>query len=96
MELYAQIISIEEMRQMSETFVLREMLLDCSTYEQGTGRRFENILRVQAINAKVDLLNGFKEGERVKVKIYPNGRFYEKDGERKHSQNLNLFKIEKA
>lgn len=95
MEIYGCIISIGEERQMSENFAVREVILDCSTYEQGTGRRFENILKLQAINSKTKLLDWFQPGQRVKVNFYPNGRFYEKEGEQKHSQNLNLLKIEK-
>ncbi len=95
MELIGVIHTLGEEQKFSETFEMQLVYLDCSTYEQGTGRKFENILKIQFVNAKIDLLKGFQVGERVKVSFNIQGRFREVDGKTYHNQNLNAWKIEK-
>lgn len=95
MEITGKIIRKEPTERFSETFEKQDIYLDCSNYEQGTGRKFENYVKIQFINAKIDLLNHINEGERVKVNFNIKGRFSEKDGQEFFFQNLSGYRIEK-
>lgn len=96
MELYGMIKSIGVVERLTETFSKVDVMLDTSTYEQGTGRKFENYAKVQFINANIDKLADFREGERVKVSFGIYGKeTTTSEGKTYFNQNLNGYKIEK-
>ena len=76
MVIYGAIKNIGEKEQISETFSKIEVMLDTSTYEQGTGKKYENAAKVQFTNNNINKLAEFKTGDRVKVAF----RVYGKEG----------------
>ena len=96
MVIYGAIKSIGTMEQITENFSKVEVILDTSTYEQGTGKKYENAAKVQFTNENINKLAEFKTGDRVKVSFSIYGKEgVSKDGKPYFIQNLNAFKIEK-
>ena len=59
MEIQGTIIERTEVQHKTQTFSLQEFFLDCSTYNQQTGERWENVLKFQVTNDKMNLLAQF-------------------------------------
>ena len=96
MIIYGAIKSIGTVEQITESFSKVEVMLDTSTYEQGTGKKYENAAKVQFTNDNIQKLADFKPGHRVKVSFSIYGKEgISKDGKPYFIQNLNAFKIEK-
>ena len=96
MIIYGAIKSIGTVEQITESFSKVEVMLDTSTYEQGTGKKYENAAKVQFTNDSIQKLADFKPGDRVKVSFSIYGKDgVSKDGKPYFIQNLNAFKIEK-
>ena len=85
MEIQGAIIERTEVQHKTQTFSLQEFFLDCSTYNQQTGERWENVLKFQVTNDKMNLLAQFQNGQRVKVRFNIQGSFFEHEGQRKHA-----------
>ena len=94
MEIQGTIIERTEVQHKTQTFSLQEFFLDCSTYNQQTGERWENVLKFQVTNDKMNLLAQFQNGQRVRVRFNIQGSFFEHEGQRKHAQRLTVFGIE--
>ena len=94
MEIQGTIIERTEVQHKTQTFSLQEFFLDCSTYNQQTGERWENVLKFQVTNDKMNLLAQFQNGQRVKVRFNIQGSFFEHKGQHKHAQRLTVFGIE--
>lgn len=86
-----------DVKQPSANFKLQEFYLDC-TYTNEFGDRYENILKLQANNDKVNLIHDLKKGDRIEVDYNVKGRFStDSAGKKWHNQNLiikSLIKIE--
>lgn len=96
MELHGMIKTIGKIERITESFSKVEVILDISTYEQGTGKKFENYAKLQFCNANIDKLVGFQVGERVKISFGIYGKEAKTaEGKTFFNQNLNAFKIEK-
>ena len=96
MVIYGAIKNIGEKEQISETFSKVEVMLDTSTYEQGTGKKHENAAKVQFTNDNIQKLAEFKLGDRVKVSFRIYGKEgVSQDGKPYFIQNLTGTKIEK-
>lgn len=96
MELHGIIRSIGEVQQKTADFSIMEVDLDISTYQQGTGRKYENYARVQFTNERINLLAGYTTGERVKIAYRIKGQYYTNvNGDTFFAQNLNATKIER-
>ena len=96
MVIYGAIKNIGEKEQISETFSKVEVTLDTSTYEQGTGKKYENAAKVQFTNDNIQKLADFKPGDRVKVAFRVYGKEgVSQDGKPYFIQNLTGIKIEK-
>lgn len=96
MELHGMIKSISAVEQLTGTFSKVDVILDTSTYEQGTGKKYENAAKFQFCNANINKLADFKEGERVKISFNIYGKeVTTTDGKTFFNQNLNAYKIEK-
>lgn len=96
MVIYRAIKNIGEKEQISETFSKVEVMLDTSTYEQGTGKKHENAAKVQFTNDNIQKLAEFKLGDRVKVSFRIYGKEgVSQDGKPYFIQNLTGTKIEK-
>lgn len=96
MELHGIIRSIGGIQQKTADFSIVEVDLDISTYQQGTGKKYENYARVQFTNERMNLLAGFTIGERVKIAYRIKGQYYTNmNGDTFFAQNLNGTKIER-
>lgn len=96
MEINGIIRSISEIELISETFSKVELILDTSTYEQGTAKKQENAAKVQFCNAHIGKLQGFTTGERVRVYFTIYGKeITTQDGRIFFNQNLNAHRIER-
>lgn len=96
MELHGIIKSVGEVQQKTADFSIVEVDLDISTYQQDTGKKFENYARVQFMNEKINLLMNFSIGDRVKVRYNIKGNYYTNaEGKPFFAQNLNATKIER-
>ncbi len=94
MDIIGTMLNKSEIQEFSSGFKTQEFYLDCSTYDQNTGQKYDNILRFQVIGDKISLLTGFNKGQKIKVFFNPKGKLYEKDGKKGQVQNLNVWKIE--
>lgn len=95
MEIIGIIKEIGAIEQLSETFVKRDFMLDVSTYEQGSSKKWKNYNKFQLMGRNVDILSHFTTGQRVKVTFNINGRFAQaKEGRDFFVQNLTAYKIE--
>ncbi|MCT3661074.1 DUF3127 domain-containing protein [Elizabethkingia anophelis] len=95
MELTGMIMAIDPAQQRTEDFTVQEFILDISQYQQGTGKKYENYAKLQVTNDRIELLKNLKINDRVHVSFNVSGRIYEKDGQKRFGQNLNVFKITK-
>lgn len=96
MEIHGIIRSIGEVQQKTADFSIVEVDLDISTYQQGTGKKFENYARVQFTNERIGLLKDFSIGERARIKYNIKGNYYTNvNGDTFFAQNLNATKIER-
>lgn len=96
MELHGMLRSIGRVERITESFTKVDVILDTSTYEQGTGKKYENYAKLQFINDHINKLSEFREGDRVKIGFRISGKeSTTSEGKAFFSQNLNAFKIEK-
>ena len=91
------LIKVMPIRQISETFKIQEFYLDASSYNNMTGDKYANIIKLQIVNDKVEI-SDFKIGQVLDVGFYINGRqFDKKDNSGKgFSQNISAHKVEPA
>jgi hypothetical protein len=75
--------------------VKRELVLDASAYDRWTGDKFDNFPSFEFIGQRCADLDNFKAGDIVTVSFDIRGRFYDKDGEKKHMNSVVGFRIEK-
>lgn len=94
MDITGMLLKKSEVKNLTENFSVQEFYLDTSTYHPYTGEKFDNIIKLQVSNNKIASLMPIQPGQRIKVSFSPRGRFYEKDGEKRHIQNLDAWKIE--
>ena len=97
MEIYGLMLNRSEAKQVTDNFTVQEFFLDCSEFDRFTGqKKFDNKLKFQVSNSKIEELKKVNRGDLVKVQFNPQGREYDKqDGSGKgHAQNLNAWKIE--
>ena len=97
MEIYGIMLNRSEIKQPTESFSVQEFFVDCSEFDRFSGqKKFENKLKFQVSNSKIEELRKVNRGDLIKILFTPQGREYEKqDGTGKgHAQNLNVWKIE--
>lgn len=98
-EIYGIMLNRSEIKQPTESFSVQEFFVDCSEFDRFSGqKKFENKLKFQVSNSKIEELRKVNRGDLIKIFFTPQGREYEKqDGTGKgHAQNLNVWKIEVA
>ncbi len=96
MEIHGIIKEIGAKEQKTDTFSLVKVTLDTSTYQQGSGERYENYAQLQFLNDNIQKLDGFTTGQRVKITFGIYGKEVQTNaGKKFFSQNLNAYKIEK-
>lgn len=94
MEITGFMLNRSEERRISETFQTMDFYADCGEYDRRTGQKYENVLKFQVSNANIDRLDSIKKGDLIKISFQPRGVVYEKEGEKRHFQTLNAWRIE--
>ncbi|WP_404812042.1 DUF3127 domain-containing protein [Capnocytophaga canimorsus] len=100
MDIRGKLLKKSAIEQKTETFKVQEFYLDCSTFDQYTGEKRENLLRFQVTNAKIDKFQSVPVGAIVKVSFGIRGRFFDgmdkETGQTKkmHGQNLDAYAFE--
>lgn len=75
-------------------FTKRELVLDCTTYDQYTGEPRPNYPSFTLMSKHVNDLDNFKEGDRVIVSFFISGNAWEKDGVVRYINDIVAYKIE--
>lgn len=75
-------------------FSKRELVLDCTTYDQYTGEPRPNYPSFTFMSKHVTDLDSFKAGDRVQVSFFISGRPWEKDGVVRYINDIVAYKIE--
>ena len=76
-------------------FLKRELVLDCSRYDEFSGEKRENYVALTFTQKRCEELNGFQAGELVEVSFILNGRKYDKDGQTRFITDIMGYKIER-
>ncbi len=88
------LIAKSETQQVSDKFKKREFVL--MIVENVNGTEYPNPLKMQAVQAKCDVLDKYAIGSQVSVSFNVKGNSYidKKDGSTKYIVNLDMWKIE--
>lgn len=98
MEITGTIKEIGKIKEFNNDFKVQDLILDISQYNQTTGEKYENFVKLQISKSKpMDFINNCKIGEVVKVNFNLSGKFLtnEETGKEFFIQNLNAWKIER-
>ena len=76
-------------------FLKRELVLDCSRYDEYTGEKRENYVSFSFTQKRCAELDGLSEGELVEVSFILNGRKYEKDGQTRYITDVVGYKVDR-
>lgn len=79
----------------NKEFLKRELILDCSRYDEYTGEKRENYVAMSFTQKRCEELNGYQPGELVEVSFILNGRKYEKDGQVRYITDIIGYKVER-
>lgn len=77
-----------------QPFLKRTLVLDCSRYDQYTGKKFENYPQLEFASKNTAILDNFNVGDVVEVSFALQGRSYEKDGVQKYFTSIVGYKVE--
>ena len=88
------LIAKSETQQVSDKFKKREFVL--MTVDSVNGTEYPNPLKMQAVQAKCDVLDRYAIGAEVSVSFNVKGNSYtdKKDGSTKYIVNLDMWKME--
>lgn len=76
-------------------FLKRDLVLDCSRYDEFTGKKRENYVSMSFTQKRCEDLNGYQVGELVEVSFILNGRKYENDGQTRYITDIIGYKVER-
>ena len=96
MEIRGKVLSKGDVVARTDKFKVQEFFLDCSTYDQYTGEKRENIIKLQVINGNIEKFSSVVVGMEVKIHFQINGRFFEWQDKEMHSQNLTAYAWEEV
>jgi len=94
LEVIGKLIEKGATMQVSERFKKREFVLDIT--EEVNGNAYPNFAKLQAVQNRCELLDGFSEGDTVKVSFNIRGNKWEKDGKVNYITSLDAWRIERA
>lgn len=94
LEVIGKLIEKGPTMQVSERFKKREFVLDIT--EEINGNAYPNFAKLQAVQNRCELLDGFSEGDTVKVSFNIRGNKWEKDGRVNYITSLDAWRIERA
>lgn len=91
-EITGTIISIGEIKQVSEKLSKREVII-----ETADNPKYPQTIPVELVNDRTNLADGFRVGDKVKAEVDLRGRAWTKPGsETKYFLSLNAWKIERV
>lgn len=96
MEIRGKVLSKGDVVARTDKFKVQEFFLDCSTFNQYTGEKRENIIKLQVINGNIEKFSSVTVGMEVKIHFQINGRFFEWQDKEMHSQNLTAYSWEEV
>lgn len=96
MEIRGKVLSKGDVVARTEKFKVQEFFLDCSIFDQYTGEKRENIIKLQVINGNIEKFSSVVVGMEVKIHFQINGRFFEWQDKEMHSQNLTAYSWEEV
>ncbi len=91
-EVVGKLIAKFDINQRSETFKVREFVIEKS--EDINGRLITNYVKFQCVQDKTSLPDRFQIGEEVKVHFNLKGTRWEKDGKVNYFTNLDAWRME--
>lgn len=95
LEITGRLIEKSPTQQVSERFKKREFVLDI-TEVGSNGMSYPNFAKLQAVQQRCEILDGFNEGDMVKVSFNIRGNKWEKDGRVSYITSLDAWRIERA
>lgn len=96
MEIRGKVLSKGDVVARTDKFKVQEFFLDCSIFDQYTGEKRENIIKLQVINGNIEKFSSVTVGMEVKIHFQINGRFFEWQDKEMHSQNLTAYSWEEV
>lgn len=80
-----------------KTYLNRDVILDCSTFDQYTGERRDNFPSFNFYGSKCEELNNYNQGDIIEITYNLNGSKYpdKVTKEEKYYTKLSAFKIER-
>lgn len=96
MEIRGKVLSKGDVVARTDKFKVQEFFLDCSTFNQYTCEKRENIIKLQVINGNIEKFSSVTVGMEVKIHFQINGRFFEWQDKEMHSQNLTAYSWEEV
>jgi single-stranded DNA-binding protein len=94
LEVIGKLIEKGPTMQVSERFKKREFVLDIT--EEVNGNAYPNFAKLQAVQNRCEILDGFNEGDMVKVSFNIRGNKWEKEGKVNYITSLDAWRIERA
>ena len=94
LEINGTFVQIGPTVQASEKFKKREFVIEIT--EEINGNIYSNFAKMQLTQAKCDILDNYKLGEKVIVKFNLKGNKYERDGKVNYITNLDAWRIERV
>lgn len=94
LEVIGKLIEKGPTMQVSERFKKREFVLDIT--EEVNGNSYPNFAKLQAVQNRCEMLDGYNEGDMVKVSFNIRGNKWEKDGKVNYITSLDAWRIERA
>jgi len=94
LQITGKLIVINPTQQVSEKFKKREFVME--TYEDVNGQTYTNFAKMQAVQAKCDVLDKYKVNDMVTVHFNIKGNKWEKDGKVNYITALEAWKISAA
>ncbi|MEP6595021.1 MAG: DUF3127 domain-containing protein [Ginsengibacter sp.] len=91
-ELTGKLIAKYEIMQRSETFKIREFVIE-KTEDIG-GRAITNFIKFQCVQDKTNIIDRVNAGDEVKVYFNIKGSKWEKEGRSSYFTNLDAWRIE--
>lgn len=94
MEITGRLASKGEVKQFESGFIVEEFYIDATRFDQNTGQKYPNHIKMQNNNEKINLEN-FNIGDMIKFTASISGRFYVNSSqENRHSQSVVAYKAE--
>ena len=93
-EIEGKLIVLDSTIQVSDKFKKREFVIEKE--ENNGGQVWVDTIKVQATQAKCDILDSFKVGDNIEVSFNIKGNKWEKNGKISYFNNLDAWKVSKV